>query len=92
MQKNRDMYMKYYKLQLAKSKQPFSEEKFQRYVERMFLEHVRRPISVGCGLKSRYIGTPATVANKVAIIDGEKMELVGLVTGVRGPRQLVWVD
>ncbi|XP_065052259.1 follistatin-related protein 5-like [Rhopilema esculentum] len=91
-QKNRAIYMKYYKLMLAKSQQPFSEEKFQRYVERMFFEHVRRPISVGCNLKSRYIGTPATVANKIAIIDGKKMELVGLVTGVKGPRQLVWVD
>ena len=63
--------------------------------KKMYLVHVTRRISTGCDVNDRYVATPADFDNKVAIIDGKKQKLVGMVTLVSGiPKRrtlLLWV-
>ena len=78
-----------------KLNQPFTNVNFIKCAMKMFLQHVIRSISTGCDVTDRYIATPANFENKVAIIDGKKQKLVGMVTLVSGvPKKktdLLWV-
>ena len=78
-----------------KMNQPFTKGNFIKCAMKMHLQHVVRRISTGCDVTDRYIATPANFENKVAIIDGKKQKLVGMVTLVSGvPKKttdLLWV-
>ena len=53
--------------------------------------HTQRSIVIGCGSNVRYLVTPATGEDAVAILDGEKQEMRGMVKGIKGARTIVWV-
>ena len=81
----------YFDLVLGKTGESFSEAKFRMYIRKMFLTHVVRPIATGCGASSRFVASPAAFENKVAIIDGKRMRLTGMVDNIEEARNVIWV-
>ena len=84
-------YRLYFEMLLYKRSQLFSEAKLNKYVREMYLAHATRPIATGCGLSDRFLASPATYQNKVAILDGKDKTLLGLVENIKKPRHVIWV-
>ncbi len=84
-------YKKSYKRLLRRTGKPYVEEEFLKYVKAMIVEHVRLPMATGCALTDRYMASPAGLDGKMAVFDGKRAKLLGMVDGVRKVNSVVWV-
>ena len=90
-QKNEPRYEQYYRNMLKKSNKTFVQEDFEKYVTSMYMAHITRNTETGCGSTDRYVASPSRLSHKIAIVDGKKNILVGMMDGGKNTRTILWV-